>query len=106
MKFIAAFMSMVVVAQDEQVVDPNAPVDPNAWRADYCPDGEGVDSAGDGCDNYYGIEGEALCGQFDTADFVAAEQCCGCYWRDLCGDAVIAEANLGDDTIPQQQQDR
>ena len=41
-----------------------------------CVDGEGVDSFGDGCDWYdENVDG---CGAYDTADFVADEQCCAC----------------------------
>jgi hypothetical protein len=41
-----------------------------------CEDGEGVDSFGDGCDWY--DANPSGCGSYDTADFVAASECCGC----------------------------
>lgn len=51
-----------------------------------CTDGTGVDSFGDGCDWY--AENADGCGDYDTADFVAGDQCCA------CGGSAEAEAEV------------
>ena len=49
-----------------------------AWylKPDICVDGLGIDSAGDGCSWYNGKEHR--CGDYDTGNFKAGEQCCVC----------------------------
>merc|ERR1712167_514866 len=47
----------------------------------------GVDAGGDGCDWYYGNEDP--CGNWDTDNFSAWDQCCGCFggdWELGCDD--------------------
>ena len=49
-----------------------------AWylKPDLCVDGPGNDSAGDVCSWYNGKEHR--CGDYDTGNFKAEEQCCVC----------------------------
>ena len=47
-----------------------------ALKTGMCEDGEGVDSFGDGCDWY--DDNESGCGNYDTEDFSAADECCAC----------------------------
>lgn len=41
-----------------------------------CVDGDGVDSFGDGCGWYW--ENPDGCGDYDTDDFAANDECCAC----------------------------
>merc|ERR1711934_759075 len=47
-----------------------------ACEDDDCENGDGLDSFGDGCDWY--DANPSGCGSYDTADFVAADECCAC----------------------------
>ena len=41
-----------------------------------CTDIDGEDSFGDSCDYY--TDGPDACGQYDTGNFIASENCCAC----------------------------
>ena len=56
-----------------------------------CTDGTGVDSFGDGCAWY--SENADGCGDYDTADFVAGDQCCACGGSAEAASEVVEEAS-------------
>ena len=54
-----------------------------------CQDGWGVDAGGDDCQWYYNElmnNGLDACGDFDSDDFTASNECCACGGGNLCND--------------------
>ena len=64
-------------------------------RSGDCADGSGVDSFGDGCDWY--DANESGCGNYDTADFTSADECCACGGGESgCADDMSVADSFGD----------
>ena len=71
----------------------------NAEEDTTCEDGDLLDAGGDNCEWYY--LNDSSCGYWDTAEFIAMDQCCACknpyIAPDDCEDDLTYKDIGGDD---------